>query len=47
MEHEKINFIKILNKNPDLLNYFSIEQLEVILDYYKELNDKKRRKIGI
>lgn len=41
-EIERKKFIEKLTNNPDLLEEFSNERLEKILQYYKEENNKKR-----
>ena len=41
-EHEKKEFMQRLNNNPELLDNFSIERLEKILQYYLDENKKKR-----
>lgn len=41
-EHEKKAFMENLTNNPELLENFSIERLEKILQYYLEENNKKR-----
>lgn len=41
-EVEKKKFMDNLTSNPELLEEFSNERLEKILEYYKEENNKKR-----
>ena len=42
IEYEKKEFMKNLTKNPELLEIFSNDRLEKILQYYLEENEKKR-----
>ena len=44
-EYEKKKFMEKLEENPDLLDNFSTERLEKILQYYLDENEKKRKKI--
>ncbi len=41
MEYEKKQFMKKLTNNPELLNNFSTERLEKILQLYREDNERK------
>ena len=41
-ELEKIKFMDMLKEKPELLENFSTERLERILQYYIEENNKKR-----
>ena len=41
-EYEKRNFMDNLKKSPELLENFSSERLEKILQYYLEENEKKK-----
>lgn len=41
-EYEKKMFIKKLNNNPKLLENFSNDRLEIILQYYLDENEKKK-----
>lgn len=43
ISYEKKEFIKKLEYNPDLLKNFSVDKLEIILKYYLDENDKKRK----
>lgn len=42
IDYEKRKFMDNLTENPNLLQEFSIERLEKILQYYLEENNKKR-----
>ena len=44
-DYEKRTFMKKLSDNPELLENFSIERLEKILQWYREENDLKRKKL--
>ncbi len=42
IEYEKKKFMDNLSNNPELLNEFSADRLEKILQYYLDENNKKR-----
>lgn len=42
-EYEKKEFMKNIEENPELLEKFSNDRLEKILQYYVEENNKKRK----
>lgn len=44
-DYEKRTFMKKLSDNPELLESFSIERLEKILQWYREENDLKSKKL--
>lgn len=44
-EYKKKKFMKKLNENPDLLDKFSTDRLEKILQYYLDENEKKRMEL--
>ena len=41
-EFKRKEFMENLTKHPDLLEKFSIERLEIILQYYLKENEKKK-----
>lgn len=45
VDNERKNFINDLSIHPELLDFFSNDRLEKILNYYRLENEKKKQKI--